>query len=330
MNPIELREARVARTRHTASALRRFLLTLPIAMALAFVPAPVAAQAFTLPRGVGSLTFALQYYDDTGRRFSDGTRMSVGPTETVTVLLEADYGVTDRLSATLGLPYIFARWQGGPPPPFLPYDYAANDECRCWHSTFQDFSLAARYRLGDDPWAVTPLVRLVEPTHDYPYQGEAVVGFDRREVAVGVNTSVRLAGLLPRASLQAGYTYSFVEQFLGIPNDRSNGTVEIGYAVTRRLYLRATGIWQKTHGGLRLGSPSGDPFPFPGDVNTPDRLNEFHRLFRNDYWQVGGGLSYSVGPFDVFASFTKYVRGTDTHDGQAYTVGATWYFGGTR
>ena len=328
MNVIELREARHARARGAMIAARRFLLPLTIVAALASVPTPANAQAFTLPRGVGSLTFALQYYDDTGRRFSDGSRKSAGPTETVTVFLEVDYGVTDRLSATLGLPYVFARWQGGPPPPFLPYVSA--DICHCWHSTFQDISLTARYRIGDDPWAVTPLVRLVEPSHDYPYKGEAVVGFDRREVAVGLNASLRLAGLLPRASLQAGYTYSFVEQFLGIPNDRSNGSVEIGYAVTRRLYLRTTGIWQRTHGGLRIGSPSGDPFDLPGDINTPERLQEFHRLFRNNYWQVGGGLSYSVGPFDVFASFTKYVWGTDTHDGQAYTVGATWYFGGAK
>jgi hypothetical protein len=310
--------------------MKPLLRSLAIAGALASVPAPAFAQAFTLPQGVGGVTLAFQYYDDTGRRFSDGTRMSIGRTETVSVLLEADYGVTDRLSATLGLPYIFARYRGDPPPPFLPYNYATNDECHCWHSTFQDFAVTARYRLGDDPWAVTPLVRLVEPSHDYNYQGEAVVGFDRREIAVGVNASVRLAGLLPKASLQAGYTYSFVEQFLGIPNDRSNGTVEIGYAVTRRLFVRATGIWQVTHGGLRVGSPTDDPFPFPGDINSPERIDEFHRLFRNNYWQAGGGVSYSMGSFDVFASFTKYVWGTDTHDGQAYTVGATWYFGGAR
>jgi hypothetical protein len=310
--------------------MKRLLRSLTIAGALASVPAPVAAQAFTLPQGVGGVTLALQYYDDTGRRFSDGTRQSVGRTETVTVLLEADYGVTDRLSATLGLPYIFARYRGDPPPPFLPYNYASADECHCWHSTFQDFALTARYRLGDDPWAVTPLVRFVEPSHDYNYQGEAVVGFDRREVAVGVNASVRLVGLLPKATFQAGYTYSFVEQFLGIPNDRSNGSVQIGYAVSRRLFVYANGTWQQTHGGLRIGSPSGDPFPPPGDINTPERLDEFHRLFRNDYWQAGGGISYSVGSFDVFASFTKYVWGTDTHDGQAYTVGATWYFGGAK
>lgn len=312
------------------SAARRVLLPVTIAGALATVPAPVAAQWSTLPQGIGALTLAFQYYDDTGRRFTDATRASVGQTETVSILLEADYGITDRFAATFGIPFIFARYRGDPPPPFLPYDYAAVDECHCWHSTFQDFNLAARYRFGDDPWAVTPHVAYIHPSHDYYYQGEAVVGFDRQEFGVGVSAAYRLAGVLPRATIQAGYTYAFVERFLGIPNDRSYGSVEMQYAVTRRITIRAGGFWQYTHGGLRLGSPSGDPFYPPGEIDTPERLQEFHRLFRNNFWQAGGGLSYSVGSFDIFAAFTKYVWGTDTHDGQAYTLGATWYFGGAK
>jgi len=312
--------------------MKRLLRSLTLVGAIASVPAPAFAQAFTLPQGVGGLSLLFQYYDDTGRRFTDGTRQSVGQTETVTVLLEADYGLTDRLSATFGVPFIFARYTDGPFPPFLSPE-TSTDSCHCWHSTLQDFFLTARYRLGDDPWAITPLIKYINPSHDYNYQAEAVVGFDRREFAVGVDASLRLVGLLPKATIEAGYTYSFVERFLGIPNDRSNGTVEIEYAVTRRFHIQATGAWQQTHGGLRLGSPSGDPFYPPGELsilNTPERLAEFHRLFRNDYWQAGGGVSYSMGSFDVFASFTKYVWGTDTHDGQAYTVGATWYFGGTK
>jgi hypothetical protein len=312
---------------------RRFLLSTAVAGALASIPSPAAAQAYTLPKGVGAVTLLLQYYDDTGRRFTDATRASVGQTETFSIFLEADYGVTDRLALTLGLPYIFARYRGEPyGPPLFPPE-PATDSCHCWQSAFQDFALAARYRFLDDPWAVTPHVRYVRPSHDYNYQGEAVVGFDRQEFQVGVNVGVRLVGLLPRASIEAGYTYAFVEQFLGIPNDRSNGSIELGYAVTRRFYVGAIGVWQVTHGGLRFGSPSGNPFYPPGEVSildTPERLAEFHRLLRNDYWQVGGELSYSIGPFDVFASFSKYVWGTDTHDGQAYTIGATWYFGGSK
>jgi hypothetical protein len=307
----------------------RSVFLLAVAGFLASIPARVAAQAFTPPRGVGAVTLLFQYYDDTGRRFTDGTRASVGQTETVSILLEASYGITDRFVASLGLPYIFARYRDGPPPDPIPY--VPSDSCHCWNSSFQDFVLSAGYRLGDGPWAVTPQIRYVQPSHDYNYQGEAVVGFDRREFAVGLAAGWRLVGLLPRAVLEAAYAYSFVERFLGIPNNRSNGVIQIGYNATRRLFLYVNGTWQVTHGGLRFGSPSGDPFPPPGEMSildTPERLQEFHRLLRNNYWQAGGGASYSFGSFDVFASFTKYVWGTDTHDGQAYTVGVTWYFGG--
>jgi serine/threonine protein kinase len=35
---------------------------------------------------------------------------------------------------------------------------------------------------------------------------------------------------------------------------------------------------------------------------------------------------YDVGPADVFAAVSSYVWGRDAHDGEVYTVGATWYF----
>ena len=62
-------------------------------------------------------------------------------------------------------------------------------------------------------------------------------------------------------------------------------------------------------------------------MNTPALLHEHDRMLRDNYFHAGGGLAYDLGPFDVFASISKYVSGTDTHNGQAYTVGATWYFG---
>ncbi|HUM03474.1 MAG TPA: hypothetical protein VL084_14385, partial [Thermoanaerobaculia bacterium] len=295
---------------------------------LASIPAQVAAQAFTPPQGVGGVTLLFQYYDDTGRRFTDGTRAATGQMETATVLLEASYGITDRFVVSLGLPYVFARYKDGPPPtpPYYPWD-----ECHCWNSAFQDFRLAAGYRFGEGSWAVTPQVRYVQPSHDYEYRGQAVPGFNRQEFAVGLAAGWRLVGLLPRAVLEAAYFYSFVERFLDIPNDRSNGGIQIGYNATRRLFLYANGAYQFTHGGLRRGSPSGDPFYPPGEfiiLDTPERRQETQRLFRNNFWQAGGGLSYSFDSFDVFASFVKYVWGTDTHDGQAYTIGVTWYFGG--
>ena len=128
--------------------------------------------------------------------------------------------------------------------------------------------------------------------------------------------------------MQAGYTYAFVERpLLGVPIDRSNGFFELGYSIRHRLYLRGIGTWQRTHGGLRAGSDTGNPFKLPGELNTTERFLQRDRLLRTNYWQAGGGLSYSVGRVDVFGSISKYVWGRDAHNGQAYNVGATWYFG---
>jgi hypothetical protein len=301
----------------------RLLLGAAILATLASAPTPAAAQAFTLPRKVGAVTLAWQYVDNTGHRLTDGFLVARGQSATTSLLLEVDYGVTDRLSATFGIPYVFAKYTGAMPPPSgLPVD-----SCGCWHGSLQDFSFTARYRLGNDTWAVTPLVRHGRPSHDYRYSGEAVAGKNLQETLVGVGTGAKLVRFLPRASVHAGYTYAFVEKALGdIPINRSNGFIELGYAVRRSLYARAFGSWQRTHGGLRFGSTTGNPFFPPGELNTPERFAQRDRLIRTNYWHAGGGMSYSLGPVDVFASIEKYVSGTDTHNGQAYTAGATWYF----
>ena len=301
---------------------------LPLAVAIAIVAAGVltpprlAAQAFTLPQGVGAVTLFWQYIDNTGHRLSDGYLRVAGQSVTQSLDFELDYGVTDRLSVTFGVPYVWAKYTGDlPPPSGLPVD-----SCQCWHSSFQDLSLSARYNFGSDQWAATPIVRYVRPSHDYNFVGEASVGRDLEEFQVGLSAAAKLTGILPRASLQAGYTHAFVEKVLDIKNDRANAFFQLGYALTNKLFVQAVGTWQKTHGGLRIGSVTGDPFPLPGEFNTPQKFAQRDRLTRSNYWHVGGGFSYSAGPVDLFASYVKYVSGTDTHNGQAYTVGVTWYF----
>jgi hypothetical protein len=41
---------------------------------------------------------------------------------------------------------------------------------------------------------------------------------------------------------------------------------------------------------------------------------------------MGRGATASLVQMDIFASVTKYVWGRNAHNGQAYTVGSTWYF----
>ena len=282
-----------------------------------------AAQAFTPPEAVGSVTVGWQLVDNTGHWLTDGFLRQAGQSVTTSVLVEIEYGITDRFAATAAIPYVFAKYTGAlPPPSGLPVD-----QCACWHSAFQDVALAARYRFGSDTWAVTPVFRYDQPSHGYAYRGEAVVGRDLKEAQIGVAAGVRLTEFLPKTTVETGYTYAFVQKALGdISINRSNGFVTLGYPVKRWLYAHGSGVWQRTHGGLRAGSVTGVPFQFPGELNTPERQVQRDRLIRTNYWHLEGGVAYSAGPLDLFVSATKYIWGRDAHNGQAYTAGTTWYF----
>ena len=146
--------------------------------------------------------------DNTGHLLTDGTFLPLGQSVTTSLLAEIDYGVTERFAATASVPFVFARYTGE----LRRLRDSRVDACRCWHQSFQDFSIAGRYRFGDEFWALTPQLRYIQPTHDYPYQGEAVVGPNLQQLLLGVNGAWRLAPALPKASIQAGYTFTLAER----------------------------------------------------------------------------------------------------------------------
>ena len=270
--------------------MKRLLSSLAIAGLLASDPgARLRTGVHASRRASGSVTLrpSTTTTPDAGSR--DASRMSAGRTETVTVfsrLITASRIGCRRRSASR----TSSRGTGATSPRSRSRTRPATSATAGIRRsrTRLHGPLPPRRRL----WAVTPLVRYILPSHGYNYQGEAVVGFHRKELALGLNASVAGHRLTTKALLQAGYTYSFVEKFLGIPNDRSNGTVEIGYAVTRRLFVHANGIWQVHPRRLEVRvSVRGSVLPSRGDehLDTPEKLEDFHRLFRNNYWQPEAG-----------------------------------------
>jgi hypothetical protein len=279
------------------------------------------AQAWVLPRGEGTLSFTYQRIDNAGHRRTNGLLVPRGVSLDMSLYLEAEYAITNRLSVTAGLPYVFAKYTDPNPPPqgipFLP-----NDQCRCWQSGWQDLGLTARYNLvggASDAFALTPSVSLGVPSHDYSFRGEATLGRNLREERIGIDVGRRLDILSSSISVQGGYSYAFVEKVMGISTNRSNGHLDAGYSITRKLQVLGNAFWQRTHGGLRFGSPTSADLPFPGDV-TPELLYQHDRLLRDNYWHAGGGLAYSFRQFDVFATYIAFVGGTDTHAGRAVTI----------
>jgi hypothetical protein len=286
----------------------------PPTIALLLWAAPAFAQAFTPPPQVGSMTLSWQWVENTGHILTDGTFFPRGQSVTTSILAEVDYGVTDRFAATVGIPFIFARYTGDLPT----FSGLERDNCKCWNSSFQDFSIGGRYRFGDDFWALTPSARLILPSHDYPYRGEAVPGPNLQQFLMGINAAWRLAPALPKASIQGGYSFALVEKPTEDTNaNRSNVFASFGYALTRSWYVHGGALFQKAHNGLTA---------FEVATAPPDQRAQADRLLAMRYWHLTGGVSYSAGFADLFVSVEPYVWGRDTHDGVAYNVGATWYF----
>jgi hypothetical protein len=276
------------------------------------------AQAWVPPAGAASITFVTQVIDHSGHLLDDGSLVPDGKSTTVALDVVFDYAFTDRFSITASLPYIFAKYRGpGPPPPFIPF--LPVDSCFCVHSGWQDFSFTTRYNVVSQRrgFSLTPSVSFGVPSHDYNYVGEAVIGRRLKEARIAVDAGHRLSAISPRLSVQGQYSYAFVEKVLDLPNDRSNGAVDVDFALTRRLSVRGMMTAQRTHGGLR----------FPAEVSPfPERIAEHDRLLRDDNVRVGGGLSYSWRHWDVSTTYIGYTRGRNTHDIRALTVAMGWVF----
>jgi len=297
---------------------------LRLSIALYLVTANHAkAQAWVLPPGEGSISFSYQRIDNTGHRRTNGFLLPHGTSLDMSLYLEGEYAFTNRLSLAVGLPYVFAKYTDpNPPPPPIPY--LSLDQCHCWQSGLQDIGITARYNLAGGAggaFALTPSVSVGAPSHDYNFRGESALGRDLREIRIGVDAGRRLDAISRNLLVQGGYSYAFVEKAMGISTNRSNARVEGDYLVKKKLSVRGQLFWQRTHGGLRFGSPSPADLIFPGEVNTPDLLYQHDRLLRDNYWHAGGGLAYSLPRVDLFALYTAFISGTDTHAGRAITMG---------
>jgi len=165
---------------------------------------------------------------------------------------------------------------------------------------------------------LTPSVSVGLPSHNYEYQGEAVVGRHLRELKLGVDAGQRVNGI--RTSFQTRYSYTIVPRVLDIPNNRSNGSVDGTFAFTRRFSGAGVLAWQKTHGGLRMPIDVTDPA-------HPERLMEYQRLLRDNYLRAGAVISCSHGAWQFSASGLGTARGSNSHDIHAFTLTVGRLFG---
>ena len=272
-----------------------------------------AAQSEVQPRGSGDVTFFGQEISHRAVILSDGSKAPGGRAFNRSIAVEMDYGLTERLSMTVGIPYVFGKYTDSilPPAPVSP-----RDACHCLQSDWQDFGLSARYRIyGSRRMAVTPSASLGLPSHNYEYRGESVAGRHLRELTLALNATRRLDFLSRNATFSARYSYSVVEKVFDISTNRSNLTLEGDYMLRRKLTLRGIVLVQRTHGGLRLF-----------EINSEELALQRDRLLRDNNFRAGAGMAYSFSRMQLLGSIIFHVTGTDTHAENIVTVGVRFPF----
>ncbi|MEO5926778.1 MAG: hypothetical protein ABIR70_23395 [Bryobacteraceae bacterium] len=276
-------------------------------------------QAWVPQQGQGAVTLAYQRISNTGHRLDTGVDLT-GDSVNMAAYLGIDYATTNRLSFSVGLPYVWGKYLDKEGPPGLPF--LSWDKCNCWQSGPQDIGLTARYNLilaRNGSFALTPSVFGLIPSNKYEFRGESVQGRRLWETGFAVDAGQRLDVINPNLSVLGHYSYAIVQRVLAIPNNRSNFSLEGRYQLFGgRFTMRGFTMWQRTHGGLRI----------PQDlIGADDETKRQHdRLLRDNSYHAGGGFAYSFPKVDVFGSYIAYVSGSNTHSGGALTLGVSWPF----
>jgi hypothetical protein len=289
------------------------------ALLLVSWPVAAAAQAFTPPKGEGSVTVSFQ--DSLVRKHYFGLNpVDRGEIRLQSVVVDFSYGITDNLAVGVGLPWIRGRYTGSAPHPALP-GAAFLDDGK-YHSGLQDFRVDVRYNLTRDLLVITPYASIAIPSNDYSFLAHAAVGRQLKEVQFGVFVARLLDPVIPGAFVQTRFGVGVPEQTLGYRPVRSNVDFEVGYFVNESFRVFALGMGQLTHDGIDIP-------PLGGSTLANPLFVHHDQIGRENALKFGAGAALTINDrIDVFATVIRTVSARNGH-AFAYNAqtGVTYSFG---
>ena len=231
-------------------------------------PPDVIAQAWLPPRGEASLTLGYQYYRSTHVYPTNGAEPFYdGLIQQHAFVGYLTYGITDRLSVSIGMPPFFLASYQGPDPhtwPVMDGEKIARDpsgralfhpstiDDGSYHGAFQDFGGELSFMALQGTWVVTPFVGLQVPSHAYEYHAQTAVGRRLWDLRIGASVGGRLDPILPDAYVQGRYAFAYRQAVQDLRFNYSFVDLEVGYFITPSLSVRILGSSQIAHGGLTV------------------------------------------------------------------------------
>lgn len=291
-----------------------------IVLSLLLAPGLAYAQAWVPQPGQGFFTLEYQYTNVGDHLFSDdfisngqnlGKSADRGDIRGNSLAFSFDYGVFRKLAVSGSLPFIRSKYSGE-----FPENPDIDDGN--YHSGLQDLSLAARYMLNVERFAVTPLFSAAIPTHDYETFGHTSLGRNIVELRPGIAVGRTLFPLIPSGYFHASYVYTFTEEIEGVGTDRSNLDLALGYFVTRA-------VGASVSGGLQIGHEGLD---WVHDIHDEGDLHAHDRLAKASWFRLSGSVSYAlVENLTVSLSAGTTLWGENTHDATSVSLLTSWGVG---
>ena len=274
------------------------------------------AQAWTPAKGEGTLSLTYQNYDVAGHYDAQGRKNDNGGTQSHAAITEVDYGITDTISLTVGLPFIASKYTG--PDVYFVGGIETHPgplDDRTYHGAFQDLRLEVRRLFWAGPVPIAPFIGASFPTHDYETVGEAVPGRGRRDLQVGASIGANLDRVLGGAYAHGRYGYAMAQKIQGFSFTRSNVDIEIGVPVGSRVVIRGLAAWQIRHRGPSVNELAVD-------------WEHHDRFIAVSYTNLGVGVSLPIGTADVYALWMGTAAGRNgAHRGRTLAAGVTFGFG---
>jgi len=280
-----------------------------------FVVPSGLGQAWTPPKGEGTYAMLFQDLYTTRHTLGDGSRVDAGHVSLLGLVHSVDFGISDRLAATLSFPIGMGIYNGKTPH-LLPIDDGN------FHASLQDLGLGLRYNVLARPMVLTPFVLATFPMAHYEHFAHSAVGGDAWEVRMGFLLGHRFETRLRNAYYQVQYSYSIAQEFMGIRPNRNRFNGELGYFLTPRLAVRAIGLSQFMTEGLNI------PKDYPDRTATNALWRQHDRISQVSFFTYGGGVNYSLTrKLDVFGSVLTMPWGTNGHALKVgVTAGISWTF----
>ena len=281
-------------------------------------PIPAAAQAWVPARGEGSLSLQYQNYYTLGHYNLKGQPNTNGATHTKAIALELDYGLTDEIGLTLGVPFIASKYTG--PPSYevanIPTTPGPLDNGQ-YHGAVQDFHVELRRLFMAGPVVVVPFAGGTVPSHAYETRGEAVPGRGRPELQVGASVGLPTDRLFPRTHLHVRYALGMAPPKNGHSAVRSLIGVEGGVHLLPRVGVRGILTWQVRNKGPLAPELAAD-------------WEHHDRYIVGNFFNAGAGVTVPITrSTEIAAVWVQTVSGKNgAHRARLFTVGASWSFGG--